>query len=302
MRCALCRKPAVYAPLRFCKDHFLAYYEKKVRHYFEAVHLRAPGGAKTKVLVAVSGGKDSSALADILVRLKDEFSLDLALFTIDLNIPDYSAKGVGAAQELAHKYGVPLVVEDLGDQGRTIPEFAGPGRKPCGPCGTIKRYLLNKAAVEHGYDYIATGHNLDDEFYFAMHNLTQRNVEQLRRGAKMLPPRPEQRLAGRLKPLYYLSEKENRLYCLLRGVPHDADECPFSRDNPQIAFKEGIGARLGRDEKRNLLRSLVMLQEQADETEVGEGAGRIHPCPKCGYATTSKDDCAFCKLIAQPQD
>jgi len=292
MRCKLCRQPAVYAPLRFCKEHFLAYYEKRVRHYFESTHVR-----NAKVLVAVSGGKDSAALADILVKIKEDFGLEPGLFTINLNIPDYSEKGLDVAKELSRKYDMPLVVEDLKEYAHVIPDFAGPGTKPCGPCGTIKRYLLNKAAVERGYGYIATGHNLDDEFYFAMHNLLHRNVAQLRRGAKMLPPRPEQRLAGRIKPLYYLTEKENRLYCLLQGVPHDADECPFSKDNPQLAFKAEFGAKLPRDEKRNLLKSLQELREPYAEVEIGGGGGQLHPCPRCGYPTTSSNDCAFCKLM-----
>jgi len=291
MRCSLCTKPAIYAQLRFCKEHFLSYYEKKVIHYFESTHLR-----NVKILVAVSGGKDSAALADILVRIKDELGVELGLFTIDLNIPDYSEKGLKEVRELAEQQKLPLIVEDLKLHGRIIPDFAGPGTKPCGPCGTLKRYLLNKAAVEHGYDYIATGHNLDDEFYFAMHNLLHRNIGQLRRSAKILPPRPELKLAGRVKPLYYLTEKENRLYCLLRNVPHDADECPFSTDNPQLAFKEEF-AHLPRDQKKNVLKSLQELQEPAEETEVGDEAGKIHPCPSCGYPTTSNAECVACKLL-----
>ncbi len=293
MRCKLCTKPAVYAPLRFCSEHFLAYYEKKVRHYFESTHVKG-----VKVLVGVSGGKDSGALADILMRIKDDLGLRLGLFTIDLGIPDYSVKGLEKVRELAEKENVELIVESLKDHDRIIPEFAGPGRKPCGPCGTIKRYLLNKAAIEHGYDYIATGHNLDDEFYFAMHNLLHRNVDQLRRGAKLLPPRPELKLAGRLKPLYYLTEKENRLYCLLRKIPHDADECPFSVDNPQLAFKAGIGSSLSREEKKNVLKSVQLLQQPVEATATGEEAGLLHACPACGYPTTSKDECVYCKLMA----
>ena len=292
MRCKLCHQSAVYAPLRFCKEHFLAYYEKKVRHYFESTHVH-----NVKVLVAISGGKDSGALAAVLVKIKDDFGLELGLFTINLHITDYSEKGLAVARELSEKFNIPLIVEDLQDHPHQIPYYAGPGTKPCGPCGTIKRYLLNKAAVERNFDYIATGHNLDDEFYFAMHSLFHRDVKQLRRSAKILPPKPEQRLAGRLKPLYYLTEKENRLYCLLKGVPHDAEECPFSADNPQVQFKVGIGGQVPRDEKKNLLKSVQELQEPALEIEAGGEAGQLHPCPACSYPTTSDKECAFCKLM-----
>lgn len=290
MRCTLCKEKAVYAPLRFCKEHFLAYYEKKVRHYVDRAHC-----AGTSILIGVSGGKDSSALAVLLNELADEYKLRLGLLCIDLKIPDYSDEGVRIAQALAERTGIRLHVVTLADLPKATPDFAGKGRKPCGPCGTIKRYLLNKAAVEEGYEYVATGHNLDDEFYFAMHNLFHRNVDQLRRGQKVLPPRPELKLSGRVKPLYYLTEKENRLYCLLKGIPHDADECPFSTDNPQIAFKKQ--AAFARDEKRNLLKSIEKLQQPAPEIPIGEEAGSLHGCPSCGYPTTSKNDCVFCKLM-----
>ncbi len=304
MRCALCRKKAVYAPLRFCKEHFLAFYEKKVRHYLESTHVQ-----NTKVLIAVSGGKDSSALVDILVHLREEFGLELGIFTINLRIPDYSEKGLEVCRTLAERYDLPLIVEDLADYPRQIPDFAGKGKKPCSQCGVIKRYLLNKNAWEHGYEYLATGHNMDDEFFVAMHNLLHRNLGQLRRQQKLLPPVPERRLAGRLKPLWYLTEKENRLYCLLRGIPHDADECPFSHDNPQLRFKREHA--FPRDEKRNLLKSIEQLERAAGEegtrekgaegeVRAGQGGasgGEIHPCPKCGYPTTSRKECVFCTVM-----
>ncbi len=292
MRCKLCRKKAVYTPLRFCEDHFLAYYWKKVARYFESTHVR-----NARILVGVSGGKDSAALVDALVSVQEELGLELGLFSIDLAIQGYSEKGIAAVRALAERTGLPLVVTDLRELPRTIPDFAGPGKKPCGPCGTIKRFLLNKAAWEHGYAFVATGHNLDDEFYFAMHNMMHRNIGQLRRQRKALPPQPELQLAGRVKPLYYLTEKENRLYCLLRGVPHDADECPFSGDNPQVLFKERF-ASLSREEKKSVLKSVALLQQPVEEVVAGDAEGEIHPCPGCGYPTTSAKACVYCRLMA----
>lgn len=292
MRCKLCSQKAIYTPLRFCKEHFLAYYEKRVRKYFESTHTR-----NVKVLIAVSGGKDSSALAAVLSSLGEEFGLELALFIIDLKIPNYSEKGVKIVKELSKEYDIPLIVEDLAEHPKIIPDFAGLGKKPCSQCGVVKRFLLNKMAVEHGYDFIATGHNLDDEFYFCMHNLLHRNVDQLRRQQKILPPKPKNKLAGRLKPLYYLTEKENRLYCLLKSIPHDADECPFSKGNPQVRFKEEFAAIL-RDQKKNVLKSVLKLQE-AHEAVEGDEKDQLHDCPSCGYPTTSKNQCVFCTIMAQ---
>jgi tRNA(Ile)-lysidine synthase TilS/MesJ len=198
MRCKLCKKRAIYLPLRFCKEHFLSFYKKRVQKYFESTHAR-----NKKILIAVSGGKDSSALASVLSELKEELGLTLGLFIIDLKIPDYSDQGVKIAKQLSKQFEIPLIVEDLANYPKIIPDFTGKNKKPCSQCGVIKRFLLNKAAIEHDFEYIATGHNLDDEFFFCMHNLLSRNVDQLRRQQKILPPRPEHKLAGRLKPLFY---------------------------------------------------------------------------------------------------
>jgi PP-loop superfamily ATP-utilizing enzyme len=44
--------------------------------------------------------------------------------------------------------------------------FSFTSRSACGVCGLSKRYVFNRVAVEHGYDVVLTGHNLDDEADF----------------------------------------------------------------------------------------------------------------------------------------
>lgn len=296
MRCKLCKKPAIYAELKFCPEHFLAFFEKKVRHYLDRAHIEG-----SKVLIGVSGGKDSAALAHIMAKVKDEYNLDISLFSINLQIPEYSDDGINAVQALAKKTGLPVIVWDLKDYPKTITEFTtmkdrNTGKevpaKPCSQCGTIKRYLLNKAAIEGDFDYVATGHNLDDEHYFAMHSLEAGDIVQLLRGDKMLPPKPKQKMAGRLKPLFYLTEKENMIYCLLNDLPVDNKECPYSVGNPQLRFK--IERPISRQNKSNLLTTLRKMKRMIAEEEKST---EVNPCPACGYSTTRDDACVYCKLM-----
>src|SRR5215217_6491454 len=114
-----------------------------------------------RVLVAVSGGKDSLALWDLLLELG--YQAD-GLY-LSLGIGAYSERSKAVCEEFASERGATLVVHDLAaEHGYTIPEAAGgTGRSSCGVCGLSKRYVFNKAALDGGYDVVCTGHNLDDE-------------------------------------------------------------------------------------------------------------------------------------------
>lgn len=295
MRCRLCKYKAVYAELRFCKLHFLKYYEKKVRHYLDRAHVKG-----AKILIGVSGGKDSAATATIMAQLQEEYGFELHLFGINLQIPDYSDPGMEAAKKIATMLDLPLIIWDLNDYPKQIPEFSqtkdGRPAKPCSQCGVIKRYLLNKAANDLGFDWVATGHNLDDEHYFIMHSLEHGDLVQLIRSDKQLPPKEEFKLAGRLKPLYYLTEKENMIYCLLKGLPVHNEECPFSKGNPQLQFKER-NAGLNRAYKHNMLKSIRKLKRLIPAEERPDNAPELQPCPQCGYATTRDDACVYCRIM-----
>jgi hypothetical protein len=82
----------------------------------------------------------------------------------------------------------------------------------------------------------------------------------------------------------------------LKEIPHDADECPFSEGNPQIKFKEQF-ASFTREQKKNVLKSVIKLQEPTEEH--GEKAGELHPCPSCGYPTISSKACVFCTIMQE---
>src|SRR6266576_2998083 len=70
----------------------------------------------------------------------------------------------GVLQEAGAR-GVPLVISRVEDEvGAPVPVIKQVTRRPpCSGCGLSKRYLMNRAALEHGMAVVATGHNLDDE-------------------------------------------------------------------------------------------------------------------------------------------
>ena len=75
--------------------------------------------------------------------------------------------------------------------GTTIPGAAAATRRaPCGACGLSKRHLFNSAALEHGYDVVATGHNLDDEAAVLLGNVLRWDTGYLGRQHPVLPAAP----------------------------------------------------------------------------------------------------------------
>ena len=162
MKCRRCRGPAVIEVRRhnagFCGDCFLHHCHEQVRRTIDDFSMT---GAGERVLVAVSGGKDSLALWDILLDLGH----DVDGLYLGLGIGEYSDQSGDYARAFAARRGAKLVEVDLpADYGFDIPAgSAAAHRVPCSACGLSKRHLFNRAALDGGYDVVATGHNLDDE-------------------------------------------------------------------------------------------------------------------------------------------
>lgn len=278
MRCRLCREKAVLREPKFCKNHFLNYYKKKIKYYLKQFPI-----VGKRILIGLSGGKDSAALASILNEVKHELGFEIGLFTINLGIGDYSKKSLLKVKELADMLDIELIVYNSKSEFK----INNTNGKPCSPCGVIKRYLLNKIAFENNYDYVATGHNLDDEYFFLMSSLTKQNLVQISRHRKGLLSRIKFKLVGKLKPLYYFTEKENMIYCLIKGLPIYNQECPYSEGSPQLKFK--LETKLTRQEKLNFMRSIHKIKKEDDFNP------ELNACKICGYPTTKKT-CLYCRL------
>ncbi len=152
--------------LALCEAHFVEWVEKITSSFIKKHRMFEP---EDRILVAVSGGKDSLSLWRILWKLgyqADGLYLDLG---IDAGC-SYSKRSGEHVEKFAQEIlpEAKLHVLDIaGIYGKTVPEVAGRrkgGRKKfCSVCGLVKRHEMNRVARELGYTVIATGHNLDDE-------------------------------------------------------------------------------------------------------------------------------------------
>ncbi len=164
-KCRRCRQPAVIELRRhnaaFCQPCFIKHFQDQVKRAIKDFDMLEP---EDRVLVAVSGGKDSLALWDVLLDLGYRSTgMYLGLGIGDYG--DYSDRSGEAARRFAEDRGADLLHIDLRDEyGFDIPSAGTKGsRSTCSVCGLSKRYTFNRVALDRGFDVVATGHNLDDE-------------------------------------------------------------------------------------------------------------------------------------------
>jgi len=246
------------------------------------------------VLVAVSGGKDSLALWDVLI----EAGYKTTGLYLDLGIFDYSKESKAKCEAFAAARGVPLLIVSVEEEvGAPIPQVQAVTRRPtCSACGLSKRYLMNKAALEHGFPVVATGHNLDDEAATLFGSVLHWQTEPLARQSPALSS-THPKLVRRVKPLYRLSELETAAYAFLRGIDYIVEECPFAKGATSLVHKEILNRleEVSPGAKHNFLLGFLEKARPAFE-RVAEV--QLNECARCGQVTTGTL-CGFCKLADQ---
>jgi len=304
MKCRTCgRKAAVNMrqhKLALCKEHYLEWIPEQTERFIKKYGMFTHD---EKILVAVSGGKDSLSLWDILNRLgyhADGLYIGLG---IDEGIA-YSSESHRLADQFANEHGLRLHVVDVeAEYGHTIPVFAdlsnrGKGR-PCSVCGMTKRHVMNRLARDLGYDVLATGHNLDDEAATLFGNTLTWSKEFLVRQSPVLDEMNG--LARKVKPLCRFYEKEMTAYALLRGIEYIYEECPFSVGSTSIYYKQLLNELENERPGAKLIFYLNFLEARKNGLFAPQAQALpvMHSCPSCGQPTTAPDECSFCRMIAK---
>src|SRR5512146_659671 len=151
MQCHGCTERAVIRMrqhrLALCKEHYLEWFVEQTERAIHKYHLFTK---EERVLVAVSGGKDSLALWDVLWRL--EYPADGLYIHLGIESEDhYSDESERYAREFAAERELKLNVVNVREMyGETIPQMARRTRrtrsgrvKPCSACGMVKRHEMN---------------------------------------------------------------------------------------------------------------------------------------------------------------
>ena len=277
----------------FCKEHFVHHCDEQVRRAIHSHRMLEPGSA---VLVAVSGGKDSLALWEILVRLGYEAD---GLY-LGLGIGDYSDESGVYTREFAD------AARASADRGRprrrrtgyTIPQAAAahPPRAVRRAAACRSATSSTRRAIERGYDVVATGHNLDDEAAVLLGNVLRWDAGYLGRQHPVLPAAPG--FVRKVKPLVRLGERETAAYCVLQGIDYQVEECPMAAGNRHLGYKEVLNALEDRSPGIKAAFLFGFLERGharfADEAE--QRARRAAASAPCAARRRPATVCAFCRL------
>ena len=297
MKCTICDSPAVISlkhdGSRLCREHFISYFESKVQESLLAGGMIAE---KERIAVAVSGGKDSTALLFCLYRILSGREVELVALTLDEGIAGYRDDTIQAAKNIARRLGVEhKIISFQEEYGQSLDRMVlGKRVAPCTYCGVFRKHALNRAARTLGADKIATGHNLDDEAQTVMMNYLKGDMERLMR---LRPRRAQKGLVPRIKPLRMMPEKEIALYCMVNGIFFQSRECPYANLSLRAEVRDMMNALESQFPGTKL--STVQGFESLAQRMQGDWAQMdLAACRQCGEPCVG-ERCKACQLLEE---
>jgi len=299
MKCRRCKdrgissKAIIFLPhhnLSLCRDCFLNWYEQKLQQIVKKMGMFT---RKDRILVAVSGGKDSLALWYALKKL--EYKVDGVYIDLGIEEKDYSKLSREKSEALSKRINCYLHVVDVREHlGGGIPEVHKIVRRSsCSICGLVKRYFINAVAKKGNYFCVATGHNLDDEVATLFSNILSWEVDFMVRQSLLLPGKAG--FVRRVKPLVKFTEKEDLLYCLLNQIDYLREDCPLAEGTSSLLYKR-VFNEVERVSPGTKLRFYFNFQHKLRPLLPDKSARELQPCLSCGQPTTASNLCAFCRL------
>jgi len=295
--CSRCDRQAIYhraySGEYLCAQCFKKSIEEKVVKTISKFKMLHYG---EKVLLMVSGGKDSLSMLRIISKVARSHASEVLVATIDEGIEGYRDDAIEISAKACAELNVPHQVfsfKDLFGYSMDQIESLKEDISSCSVCGILRRRAMDIVAQKLNVNVVATAHNLDDIIQTFLINLLNSDIKRL---PWNLPVHHETSLftQKRIKPLAEIYEEELALYALLNKERFQEASCPY--------MHEGI-----RTEIRSLLNDLET-NHPGIKYSFFNSAIKIPKmmtiktkerkrCEKCGYPTFT-NKCSVCSTLA----
>ena len=200
-------------------------FESKVKETIKKYNLLKKSD---KVIVAISGGKDSMTVLYLLKK----FGYNVSALHINLEMGKWSEAHLANIRKFCSELKVPLHVysvrKELGRSMCSIKSIVKSKAKlqDCTICGIIRRWMINRIARKLGATKIVTGHNLDDASQTVLMNYFKGNLFIGLNEGPYVGVISDKKFVQRVKPLYFIPEKEVELYSKSQKFPVIYERCP----------------------------------------------------------------------------
>jgi len=260
--------------------------ETKVKQTLKKIKL----SKKEKILVALSGGKDSTLTAYLLKK----FGYDISGLHINLGMGKYSEDCLNAVEKLCSDLKIKLYVYDIKKEMgssmcylRTAIQTKR-SLKNCAICGVIKKWIMNKEARRLKFNKIATGHNLDDEAQTFLLNILKGSPKLSSNTGAITRNVGNKKFITRIKPLFYVPENEIRKYTQEKKLPVVYQGCPCAIDSYRIQVRKFLNDLSNKD-KENIMKNFDRVSDKLQKLkdvrmnycEICEEPSRNNICKKC---------------------
>ncbi len=288
-----------YSGETLCVTCFNESIVEKTRRTVSKYKMIAPGD---RIAVAVSGGKDSLSLLNVLARLYRPRRVQVVAVSVDEGVAGYRDEALRHARSVATELGVKQVVISYKEMfGFTLDEALDWKEErsisSCSFCGVFRRRAIDEAAVRAEASVVATAHNLDDYIQTFLMNLMHGDVARL---GWLDPAYADDSFpVRRVKPFMEIYEEEVALYAYQNGIPFQSVSCPYMHEGLRSEVRDYL----------NMMESShpgiknVLLRSSLDVISRYAHASDKDPvrCSACGKPS-SNGLCSVCRMKAEVKE
>ena len=264
--------------------------------------------SQDKIVVALSGGKDSITLLYNLMKIQEKsyHSEPLMALSIDEGIRNYREKSIKCAIDFCKNHDIEHKIISFKDKiGKTLDEiikikkYDDENKYACNYCATLRRRLLNDGAKELGGTLLAMGHNLTDITETFLMNILHKRLNLI--SSQFLFKQEDLNISRyfikKIMPLIRIPEEEIFLYVNIKNLKYYQSHCPYRESDPilrkRVLYFIQECKKFSPEIEYNLLNGFLELSEVLYH----HSEKRMNTfCQQCGYPSGKTKLCSYCSL------